>query len=158
MSPRPGHKLIDRHHFERSHPLVWFLLVMLVLSGCVDPGNETSDPAGPISLGEALYKTEGCVNCHGMEGQGVIAPRLNEGAVLETFPSCAGQLRWVALGSAGWARDVGATYGASNKPVLGGMPSFGRRLDPEQIRQVVSFTRTIFGGADPVEVAADCTS
>lgn len=152
MSQRPGHKLIDRH------PLVWFLLLMLVLSGCVEPGNEVSDPAGEIAQGEALYNSEGCVNCHGLEGQGVIAPRLNEGAVLETFPSCAGQLRWVTLGSAGWAREVGATYGAGGKPVLGGMPSFGRRLDPEQIRQVVSFTRTVFGGADPVEVAADCTS
>jgi mono/diheme cytochrome c family protein len=137
---------------------VQFLVGMLVLSGCLDPGEETPDAASLIAQGEVLYRSEGCVNCHGIEGQGVIAPRLNEGAVLETFPSCAGQLRWVTLGSGEWARDVGATYGAGGKPVLGGMPSFGRRLDPEQIRQVVSFTRTVFGGADPVDVLADCAS
>jgi mono/diheme cytochrome c family protein len=134
------------------------LVIVLVLfsGGCLGTENEVLDPTVLIAGGEALFTSEGCVNCHGERGQGIIGPRLNKGALLETLPSCDEQLRWVSLGSAKWARDVGATYGSSAKPVRGGMPGFGSRLDPAQISQVVSFTRSVFGGADAADVADDC--
>ncbi|MGA7228994.1 MAG: cytochrome c [Acidimicrobiia bacterium] len=130
------------------------LLVSLV--ACSNNAQTPPDPTRVIELGRDLFHSEGCVHCHGENGQGLIGPRLNNGSVLDTFSSCADQARWIEEGSAGWLRDFGSSYGDTNKPVKGGMPGFGKRLDPEQLRAVASFTRVVFGGADPDRVIADC--
>jgi mono/diheme cytochrome c family protein len=36
------------------------------------------------------------------------------------------------------------------------MPGFGDRLDQEQLRSVVTFTRVEFGGIDPADATSDC--
>jgi mono/diheme cytochrome c family protein len=109
-----------------------------------------------VKLGEQLFHSEGCVNCHGEMGEGVTAPALEDGSVIVTFPACADQLRWVSLGSARWKRDVGPSYGAQSKLVTGGMPGFGSRLDAEQLESVVAFTRVEFGGLEAADAVADC--
>lgn len=84
------------------------------------------------------------------------APALRDGRVIETFPACADQIRWVTLGSARWRRDFGPNYGAQSKYVEGGMPGFGDRLDADQLRSVITFTRVEFGGVDAAEAVSDC--
>lgn len=107
-----------------------------------------------IEAGQTIYQEEGCVNCHGPDGTGDTGPDLSN--VLETFASCDSQVEWVSLGSARWAQARGSSYGDTNKPVRGGMPGFGERLDTGQIRKVVSFTRFQFAGGEGDEVVDDC--
>jgi mono/diheme cytochrome c family protein len=133
------------------------MVVLTLIGSCSGNGAKTDDVERTIGEGAALFESEGCVNCHGGEGQGLAGPRLAGGAVLETFPSCVEEMCWVSLGSARWGREVGATYGSTAKPVRGGMPGFDSRLDPEQIRQVVAYTRFVFGGDDPADVMPDRT-
>lgn len=132
------------------------LLLIWLAAGCSSSEIAPTDPDAVVDAGRILFTTEGCTRCHGETGEGIVGPRLNGGAVLSTFPGCDEQQRWVSLGSSGWEREVGPTYGATAKPVLGGMPRFGSRLTPEQISQVVTYTRTVFGEADAAEVVADC--
>jgi mono/diheme cytochrome c family protein len=133
------------------------LVSFLLVTGCGDGiTGRPVDPNEVVHVGRQLFQSEGCVNCHGDEGQGVTAPALRDGKVIETFPLCADQLHWVTLGSARWKRDVGPSYGAQSKRVDGGMPGFGDRLDESQLRSVVTFTRVDFGGLDPSEATDDC--
>jgi mono/diheme cytochrome c family protein len=133
------------------------LVTLVLVTACGDgTGGQSVDPNDIVQLGKQLFQSEGCVHCHGDMGQGVTAPALRDGRVVEDFPVCADQIHWVTLGSARWLRDVGPTYGAQSKPVKGGMPGFGNRLDEEQLRSVVTFTRVEFGGLDAAEATSDC--
>lgn len=126
-------------------------------AGC---GNDDTAADVPVEealrTGSSLFVSEGCVNCHGEQGQGVTAPALWQGNVIETFPNCEDQIRWVELGSARWSRDVGTSYGAQPKRLTGGMPGFGERLDDTQIKSLVMFTRIEFGGRSAEETANKC--
>jgi mono/diheme cytochrome c family protein len=116
--------------------------------------------SGPESLGDpnldAGRDTYGriCSACHGGTGSGGSAPPLT--SVLETFPDCETHIQWVTLGSERWREEVGAVYGASGKEITAIMPSFDAVLTDEEIRQVVSFERMRFGGADLDSVLTDC--
>lgn len=150
----------QRPRTERSERLFRLLACLIVFGsllavGCGGKGN-TVDSGRVVRTGGQLFVTEGCVNCHGEMGQGVTAPPLWGGRVIETFPDCAEQIRWETLGSARWQRDVAPSYGAQPKLVNGGMPGFGDRLDEEQLESVVTFTRVEFGGLDATEAARDC--
>lgn len=142
---------------EGNRGCLTVLAVCLLLTGCGGTDDGVPDPTAFVASGESLFASEGCVRCHGEQGQGGIGPALAGGAVLETFPACPDQLRWVSLGSAGWGRDVGPTYGATAQPVRGGMPGFAARLDDTQLAAVVTYTRVAFGGADPAQAVDDCT-
>lgn len=91
-----------------------------------------------------MYAT--CGACHGKQGEGGAGPAL--AGVLETFPDCQDQQRWISLGSARWKEEVGETYGATDKPVAGAMPSFEESLTAEQVRQIALYERVRFGGVD----------
>lgn len=133
------------------------MVVLVVAAACGNgAGSQSVDPNSALQVGGQLFRSEGCVNCHGDMGQGVTAPALESGRVIETFPACAEQVLWVSLGSARWQRDVGPSYGAQTKRVNGGMPGFGERLSQEQLRSVVAFTRVEFGGLDSGEAIRDC--
>jgi mono/diheme cytochrome c family protein len=116
----------------------------------------TSPPsiADVLARGGTVYQEEGCANCHGPEGTGEIGPDLS--GVLDTFGSCDDQVEWVSLGSARWRQQRDSSYGDTNKPVRGGMPGFGERLEEDQIRRVVSFTRSEFAGGDEIDIVNDC--
>ncbi len=113
------------------------------------------DLVGELQAGVALYQAN-CAACHTADGSaGSVGPQLNGGAVIETFPSCAAQVDWVALGSPGWPDP---TYGSQSKPVGGGgqMPGFVPNLTKAEIIQIVLFERVSFGGQDLDEAGADC--
>lgn len=107
-----------------------------------------------IFLGNAVAGVN-CSSCHGPNGQGSATfPALT--GVLTTFGSCTDHIEWVTQGSAGFQADGRSTYGDTNKPIGGGMPTFGGQLSDEQIAAVASFERARFGGGDPNAVLADC--
>jgi hypothetical protein len=59
----------------------------------------------------------------------------------------------VTLGSVGWPDT---TYGATNKPVEGGMPPGALVLTEEEIAQVALYERVALGGQDETTAGADC--
>jgi len=121
------------------------------------PGGETGgsiDAVAEFTAGKDLY-TASCQACHNADGSAGVGPALSGGAVLETFPGCAPQVDWVALGSIDWPDP---TYGAQDKPVNAGMPGFQASMSLDEIKQVVLYERVAFGGADLDEAAADCFS
>jgi mono/diheme cytochrome c family protein len=75
----------------------------------------------PASSGKQVF-TANCAQCHGPEGEGGVGPRL-AGTVVAEYPDEEDQAAIVRDGR-------------------GGMPSFRNRLTPEQIADVVAYTRT----------------
>ena len=109
--------------------------------------------ASNVRFGAEIFAAS-CAVCHGATGAGGAGPALAGGAVLETFleGACQSHIEWVTLGSAGWPD---ATYGAQNKPVAGGMPSFGRLTETE-LAQVVLYERVALGGEDEEAAEEEC--
>ena len=108
-----------------------------------------------IAMGEDVYQNvANCDGCHGAQGQGGVGPGFS--GVVTTFGSCTDHIEWVTLGSDGFQGEGRSTYGDTDKPVAGGMPSFGSTLTEEQLASVVAFERARFGGADPTETLTDC--
>ena len=109
--------------------------------------------ASNVRFGAEIFAAS-CAVCHGATGAGGAGPALAGGAVLETFleGACQSHIEWVTLGSAGWPD---ATYGAQNKPVAGGMPSFGRLTETE-LAQVVLYERVALGGEDEEAAEDEC--
>lgn len=97
-----------------------------------------------LGHGGEVY-AERCASCHGPTGGGGVGPALAGGAVAETFPDRSEQLAWVYLGSDAWP---GSTYGATAKPVQGGMPGFGDALTPYDLLSVIRYEREILSGEE----------
>jgi mono/diheme cytochrome c family protein len=64
----------------------------------------------------------------------------------QDWPDFKQQMKWVALGSAGWPD---ATYGANAKPKKGGMPGWSSQLTPLEIALVVRYEREVLSGLPP---------
>jgi cytochrome c553 len=127
----------------------WSALVVVVsIAAC----GGAAEP-NPLADGIAVYARV-CAACHGNAGQGGVGPAL--AAVVEDFPSCDDHIEWVTLGSDGWTAAHGDTYGATVKPVRGGMPGFARTLSAEEIAAVAAYERHRHGGADLEVVLEDC--
>ncbi len=73
--------------------------------------------------GQDVY-TRNCASCHGSSGAGRRGVRLNDGAVLNSFPDIADQIKLVSEGR-------------------GTMPAYGARLSEEDIVAVVRYTREV---------------
>lgn len=115
------------------------LLVLTTVASCGQ-----AEPADPDWIGgREIFAT--CAACHGKAGEGGIGPALSE--VHETFPDCATQQKWISLGSEGWKKNVGDTYGATDKPIDKVMPTFNQ-LSETQLAQVAVYERVRFGGGD----------
>lgn len=126
----------------------------LVLAACGGGGGGAASPAAdPVAAGRSLYRAA-CSACHGIAGQGGTGPAL--AGVADTFPDCADQVEWISLGSSAWKDRHGATYGASDEPVSGGMPGFGGSRSRAELQAVASFLRTEFGGRSEADALADC--
>jgi len=125
------------------------LLVPALVAAC---SSGTSD-TGPLRQGRSIYGAW-CSRCHGNAGQGGTGPSL--AGVLTTWPECADHIEWVTLGSGGWRAAHGDTYGATAKPVKGGMPEHESKLTLDERRLVATFERVTYGGADAAEALADC--
>lgn len=121
------------------------VMVALLAAGC--SGEDTD--AGPFTdASRTHFRT--CASCHGTEGQGGIGPALD--GVVDTFPSCDAHIEWVTLGSNGWLETHGDTYGATAKPVDGGMPGFAATLGADEIAAIAAYQRHRFADV-PQEVA-----
>ncbi len=130
------------------------IIVIVVVAAVATAGcGGSEDATGPYLEGRAIYG-DICSACHGGAGRGGVGPDLS--GVLETFPECSEHMRWVSLGSEGWTDEVGPTYGATNTPVEGQMPSMAARLTPEQIAAVAVYERSRFGGLTEDEAIGEC--
>ena len=94
-------------------------VVLLFTNGNGGGGNDSSGSGA--STGAQLFAAN-CATCHGADGQGAVGPQL-AGQVTKAFPNIEDQIKFVSEGS-------------------GGMPSFAGKLSPQQIRQVVEYTRS----------------
>lgn len=115
------------------------LAVLLVVSALVpqQPGraaltNSLRDTVPPeVAAGAAVYKSE-CVVCHGRQGKG-------DGPVAVSMKPPPANLtdtaRMARLSDDSLVQII--THGR------GGMPAFKDDLEPEQVRQVVAFIRTL---------------
>lgn len=124
------------------------LMLALLLVGCGG-----SDDASPVRQGRTVYG-DSCAVCHGSGGQGQVGPGLAD--VVETWPSCDGHVEWIEVGSEGWRSRHGDSYGATKRPIEGGMPAHVGVLTDDQMRLVALFERVTYGGQPEAEALADC--
>lgn len=99
----------------------------------------TVEETGALAIGDEVYGVS-CSGCHGAAGGGGSGPQLSGGAVLETFPEPGEQVRWVLLGSAGYEEEGSTTYGAQDKPIVGGMPTHAE-MSSEELLAVIRHER-----------------
>ena len=85
-----------------------------------DPPALTLSAADAVN-GAEIYQ-QVCAGCHGPKGEGQYGKKLNEGAILQSMPQKADEVKIVLKGK-------------------GLMPSFESTLTAEQIDAVVEFTR-----------------
>ena len=124
--------------------------VAVVIGVACGPGEAT---APELRAGREVYG-DVCSTCHGNRGQGGVGPSLE--SVIDTWPSCLDQQRWISLGSEGWKAEVGPTYGAGQAEITKVMPGQAASLTERQIAQVAAFERVEYGGGDVDVVLADC--
>lgn len=108
--------------------------------------NPTNYEVGPLAVGDEVY-TASCSACHGSGGGGGSGPALSDGAVLETFPTPGEQVRWVLLGSAGYTAEGASEYGATAKPIAGGMPAWDS-LEAGELLNVIRHERETLSGEE----------
>jgi len=128
--------------------LLPLLVVAVIAAGCAP-----SDQPEAMRQGRSTYG-DVCSVCHGASGEGGVGPALEK--VTETWPQCADQVEWIALGSEGWRAEHGETYGATDRPVAGGMPPHGDQLTVEEMRRVASFERSAYGGVEIESALEQC--
>jgi cytochrome c551 len=98
-------------------------VVVFLVALFITPKKSGTTTTGGTPDGQAIF-TQNCATCHGDNGEGAVGPQLNGGAVLDDFPNADAQVAFVTNGG-------------------GGMPAFGDRLSPEEIKAVVDYTRTV---------------
>jgi mono/diheme cytochrome c family protein len=119
---------------------VFFIIYPLTL-------DEPTDTDTALALGSEGYATA-CASCHGGGGGGGVGPQLSGGAVIETFPRPVDQVTWVALGSDGYKAAGESTYGATEKPIQGGMPGQLELLEPSEVMDIILHERVELGQED----------
>lgn len=139
------------------------------LISAVTDNNQTANPKMPTATphgrilstrvtseraeGKAVY-ADLCSVCHGATGDGGVGPALDDVAV--TWPSCQDQIAWIRLGSDGWRAEFGDTYGATGKPIKGGMPAQAGNLLESEMAAVAAFERATCGGVEESTALAEC--
>lgn len=122
---------------------LWSFLYVQTLS---EPGVEIE---GVLAEGEAIYAK--CAGCHGASGGGAGAiPGFTNGVLLATFPEFGPQIEWIVKGSEGF-KSVGS-YGATNRPVAGGMPGWAAQLTAKELLAVIYYERVHFGGQEEADL------
>jgi mono/diheme cytochrome c family protein len=107
--------------------LAALFVVMLFVNEPEDLEPATAAPAAAgaeIEIDAAAVFADRCAGCHGPDGGGGVGPQLSDGRVAAAYPDIEDQIVVVTDGR-------------------GGMPAFGTRLAPEEIRAVVAFSRTL---------------
>jgi mono/diheme cytochrome c family protein len=169
--PEPDTPWVAAAKARKTIP-VWVMPVLLFLPiwAIYYVGYLERPPAtGGLAVeGAEVYAT--CAGCHGVGGGGGSGRQLSDGQVTATFPNgitasgydgLAGQIAWVANGSAGTGQLEGAsTYGDPERAggarqigaVLGNMAGFGDSLSVEELVAAVFHERSQFGTLDESQV------
>ena len=98
-------------------------IVALLAAAGVESGSlakRSTTKTAAATTGKEVF-TANCARCHGPDGEGGVGPRL-AGTVVQEYPDIEDQAAVVRDGR-------------------GSMPSFANRLTPEQIQDVVAYTR-----------------
>jgi mono/diheme cytochrome c family protein len=132
----------------RARIRAFVVAAAVVLAAC---GGDS--PPDALREGRNIYGNV-CSVCHGSSGGGGVGPSLTD--VARTWPSCTDHTEWIRLGSDGWKAIFGDTYGATDKPVEGGMPPHDQTLTADQRRKVAAFERFAYGGLPREEALAGC--
>jgi mono/diheme cytochrome c family protein len=141
--PEPVRPEVEAYHRRRRIPY-WALPVLAAIPLWAYMFQATLEPPpagieGGLAVGEQVYGS--CAGCHGGTGGGVgSTPGLD--TVVEDFPDYRDHMMWIRVGSQGWPAD---TYGATDKPVAGGMPPHPA-LSDEELAAVTLYERQMFGG------------
>jgi mono/diheme cytochrome c family protein len=163
-APEPVAPYVEAAGSRKKMP-VWIIPVLVFLPfwaifyvGYLE--NPPAEPGGLAFEGGEIYAGQ-CAGCHGGGGGGGSGRQLNGGEVLLTFPSLAsgasydglaGNLHWVANGTAGSQAAGLLSYGDPDRPGGAHVPgSYGQmagfsNLSPEQLVSVVYYIRHSFGG------------
>ncbi|MEM9467280.1 MAG: c-type cytochrome [Actinomycetota bacterium] len=163
-APEPLAPYVEAAETRKRVP-VWIIPVLVFLPfwaifyvGYLE--NPPVEAGGLLFEGEEVY-TQQCAGCHGGGGGGGSGRQLNGGEVLLTFPSLesgaaydgiAGNLHWVANGTAGSEAEGLLSYGDPDRAGGARVPgSFGQMsgfasLSPEQLIGAVYYIRHSFGG------------
>jgi len=88
----------------------------------VEDDPESAELASQRERTAADLYGETCAFCHGVDGEGLAAPRIGGGATLITYPDINSEIAVVADG-------------------IGTMPSFSTQLSEDQLREIVTYTR-----------------
>lgn len=170
-APEPVASYVEAGLNRKTIP-VWIIPVLLFLPiwaiyyvGYLE--NPPAEAGGLLVEGGEIYSGQ-CASCHGGTGGGGSGRQLNDGQVLLTFPSAeageafdgiAGQIAWVANGTAGTST---ATYGDPSRPggahtpgSFGQMSGFGGGLSAEELVAVVYYERVTHGGLDAAAAEAE---
>lgn len=138
-----------RHVSTARQPRVLIALaIAVVISACGGESQPESFREGRTIYGDL------CSVCHGSSGEGQVGPAI--AGVVATWPQCSDQIEWIRLGSDGWRAEYGDTYGATQKPITGGMPAHGDSLSTPQIRAVAAFERAQYGGREVETALREC--
>ena len=116
------------HRWPDWRPAGWptaglALGLVALVSGCAGEPPEVTNGDPELIAGRAIYGAS-CASCHGMDGGGGVGSRLDGEALVVTYPEIEAQIELV-------------TDGKSR------MPAFVGRLDAEQLRAVVRYTREV---------------
>jgi mono/diheme cytochrome c family protein len=146
--PKPDPPYIQAYKNRKKIPF-WAMPALFILPfWAFIYANTLEEPpkaaTGPLAAGAKIYNN--CASCHGASGGGGSGPSFQNGVLGQDWPNFVDQMRWVALGSAGWPDP---TYGANNKPKKGGMPGWHTSLTPLQIAEVVRYEREVLSGLPP---------
>ncbi len=95
----------------------------VLVVGCAGEPPEVTVDDPELVTGRAIYGAS-CASCHGADGRGGVGSRLDGASLIETYPDIADQMEVVSNGR--------------NR-----MPAFIGRLDDDQVRAVVRYTREV---------------
>jgi cytochrome c oxidase cbb3-type subunit III len=99
------------------------VLVFVVMLFANEPSNGEGGTGQAQDPGAEIY-AQNCARCHGADGGGGVGPQLADGKVVEEYPTEADEIAVVEEGP-------------------GSMPAFRDSLSPEEIQQVVQYTRAL---------------
>jgi mono/diheme cytochrome c family protein len=119
---------------------LWAVIYALTLD------EPTPTEPGPLELGAEIYQIN-CSGCHGAGGggAGAVPALIGENDSSEVFPRPAEQVRWIALGTAGYSAEGLETYGEGAPRQVGGngvMPAWLDSLTYEELMSVVFYVRS----------------
>lgn len=123
-SPSAARSIVDRG--RRRTPILvvaLFGVVALGATACTGEPPEVTTDDPELVTGRAIYGAS-CASCHGADGGGGVGSRLQGAALAETYPDIEDQIDLVLNG-----RER--------------MPAFIGRLDRDQVRAVVRYTREV---------------